>query len=155
MKTLQPIKLIFIVAAYNEERRIAATIESIQKFAHQIIIIDPGSTDSTNSIAMNIFPVTICKTNLAMFDVVGRFDEVVQFINTEISNPWIFPMNCSERFTDSLGAQILEIINSNANIFGIRLYRQSYTMNTRTHERRLYHIAVSYTHLTLPTNREV
>lgn len=53
-------KLSVIIPAYNEEKRIAATLESVdeylskQKYAYEVVIIDNGSNDSTYELVKKI-----------------------------------------------------------------------------------------------------
>ncbi|MCL5435650.1 MAG: glycosyltransferase family 2 protein [Patescibacteria group bacterium] len=53
-------KLSVIIPAYNEERRIAATLESVdaylskQKYSYEVVIIDNGSNDSTYELVKKI-----------------------------------------------------------------------------------------------------
>ncbi len=133
-------KIIFIIAALNEEDRIVSTIKSIKAFAQSIVVLDPGSTDETILRAKSEYDIKTVRVTSDMFDVRGRMAAVRNSFLFDISDEWIFPMNSSERFTEELGEILLKIINNNSSLAAVCIYRQSYTFNAMTHNRSLLYI---------------
>lgn len=41
-------KIILIIAAYNEEKKISAVIKEVAKYVNKIVVVDDGSTDQTS-----------------------------------------------------------------------------------------------------------
>ena len=133
-------KINFIIAAYNEEDRIESVINSIKKFADQIVVLDPGSSDRTIKFAERVFPVQICPVGQDMFNIDSRVGLALKIIKNHSSSEWIFMMNCGERFTDALGVKLLSLINSDLDLCGVSIYRQSYTFGVKTHNQKLFYI---------------
>ncbi len=54
-----------IVAAYNEEQKIAAVLAELCQYPYRVLVVDDGSTDRTSPVALQ-FPVTVLRhiTNL-------------------------------------------------------------------------------------------
>ena len=132
-------KINFIVAAYNEELRICEVINSIKAFADQIIILDPGSSDLTNQLAQETFPVKICKVDKNMFNIEARVNSAFDIIREYSKNDWFLYLNCSEYMPEDLGKKLIDIINKKE-VYGINFYRQSFTFGIKTHRRKLLYI---------------
>jgi len=135
-------KIVFIIAVLNEESRITDTINSISEFAEEIILADAGSTDNTIMLAEAVFPVKVVQVPHDMFNVRGRIQKIINEQPFVMSGRWLFPMNCSERFTMELGNHILRKINNPLyrNNFAYSVYRQSKTFGANTHNRKLLYI---------------
>ena len=56
-------KISIIVPALNEERSIGKVITSLPKIYHQLIIVDNGSTDSTQKIAKKNGAIVLSEKN--------------------------------------------------------------------------------------------
>jgi glycosyltransferase involved in cell wall biosynthesis len=130
-------KINFLISAFNEEDRIKDVISSIKKFADQIVILDPGSTDNTLKYALEVYPIKSCLVTPNFFDVVSRYSAGFRVIQEFTDNDWVIVLNCSEKFTDDLGNKLLELINGQKVLSGIQIYRQSYTFNIETHNQKL------------------
>lgn len=130
-------KINFLISAFNEENRIREVISSIKKFADQIVILDPGSTDNTLNYALEEYPIKSCLVTQNFFDVVSRYRAGFSVIREFTDNDWVIVLNCSEKFTDELGNELLRLINNNKELSGVQIYRQSYTFNVRTHNQKL------------------
>lgn len=133
-------KINFIIAAYNEENRIRDVINSISKFSDQIIVLDPGSSDNTIEFAKKTYPIKVCHVDQDMFNIERRIGSAIEIIKSNSRSEWIFMMNCGERFSNELGERLLSLINSDLSIFGISLYRQSYTFGVKTHNTKIFYL---------------
>ncbi len=132
-------KIVFVIAALNEEARIEAVVESVRAYAHAIILADPGCTDATIERARRMFPVMCVRVPTDMFDIRGRFDAIRRECGPLLDGQWVFPMNCSECFTEPLGARLLQMINAaSPSLSAISVYRQSFTFGKPTHHRRAF-----------------
>ncbi|HIE73332.1 MAG TPA: glycosyltransferase [Flavobacteriales bacterium] len=138
------IKINFIIAAYNEEDRIEGVINSIKKFADQIVILDPGSSDRTVEFATKSYPIQVCLVEKDMFNIESRISSALKIIKSHSTSEWIFMMNCGEKFTDELGVKLLSVINSELDLYGVSIYRQSYTFGIKTHNQKLFYIFRSF-----------
>jgi glycosyltransferase involved in cell wall biosynthesis len=130
-------KINFLISAFNEEDRIKDVILSIKDFADQIIILDPGSTDNTLKYALEEYPIKSCLVTQNFFDIVNRYSAGFKIIKEFTDNDWVFVLNCSEIFTDDLGGELLRLINSDQDLSGVQMYRQSFTFNVKTHSNKI------------------
>jgi hypothetical protein len=73
-----------------------------------------------------------------MFDIQSRMKSVIDVLENDINERYIFPMNASEFITPDLGESMINLINSDTEISGVNIYRQSYTFGCKTHNRILY-----------------
>jgi len=137
-------KINFIIAAYNEEDRIKGVIDSIHEFSDKIIVLDPGSSDKTVEFAKSYPKVCICPVGKDMFDINGRINSALRIIKERSSSEWIFMMNCGERFTKTLGKELVRLINLSPDLCGVSVYRQSYTFDVKTHNQKAFYILQSF-----------
>lgn len=133
-------KINFIIAALNEESRIADVIISIKDFADQIVIMDSGSTDDTVEIAKKLYPVKVCSVTSDFFDIAGRFSVVFPELVKSSSSDWVMYLNCSEYFNKNIGAVLIEKINSDNRLCAIDMYRQSFTFGVPTHTQKFLYV---------------
>lgn len=105
-----------IILTYNEEKNIAACIESIKTIAKRIVIIDSGSSDNT---------VKIAKEKGAEIFIHKWENYSKQYNwgieNTDIDTKWIFRIDADERLTRESAEEIerLCIQNDSTNINGL------------------------------------
>nr|MCH9765772.1 glycosyltransferase family 2 protein [Alphaproteobacteria bacterium] len=85
---------VFIIT-YNEERRIAATIQAAQAFASQIVVVDSGSTDQTCTIARDL------GADVFHNDWVG-YGQQKRFAEDQCQQDWLFNLDADEVVTPEL-----------------------------------------------------
>lgn len=120
-------KITLAVIVKNEDARIGEFIEAHNEWAN-ILIVDDHSTDNTVSIAKNY------KVSIMSFKYDGYFSrknikEI--FKNTETS--WNIICGIGIRIPSAAFYKIEDIQNENPFIYGINLFRQSYSYNHPTH----------------------
>ena len=84
------------IIAQDEERAIAACIESVRGFCGEVLVVDGGSRDRTREIASNITGVTILERP---FDDFARQHE---FARTQARGAWILSIDADERASPEL-----------------------------------------------------
>ena len=99
------IKLSVVVITFNEERKIARCLASVQKVADEILVVDSLSTDNT---------VEICKKYSAR--VISHpfegFIEQKNFALRQAAFPHQLSLDADEALTPELSKRIIEIKNS-------------------------------------------
>jgi cellulose synthase/poly-beta-1,6-N-acetylglucosamine synthase-like glycosyltransferase len=105
----------FIIPAWNEERVIAHTIESLMKFAdkHDIYVVDDGSVDRTSEIAM-----TKLDNVLTLHQNVGKanaMNTVINFYNLPARYDYIIPMDGDSIITKDFIDNTVGILESDEN----------------------------------------
>ena len=96
------VKLSVVIIAFNEEKNIERCLQSVQKVADEIVVLDSGSTDATEQ---------ICKKYAAKF-FYHKFDGHIQQKNRAItyaSNPHILSLDADEALDETLINSILEV----------------------------------------------
>jgi glycosyltransferase involved in cell wall biosynthesis len=98
-------KLSVVIITFNEEKNIARCLESIQKVADDIVVIDSFSTDNTQE---------ICIANGVRF-IQHQFDGHIEQKNwaiTQAKYPHILSLDADEALDKTLIKSILEIKNN-------------------------------------------
>lgn len=100
-------KLSFIVHTKNEEKNIAACINSVKTIADEILVIDMNSSDKTVEIAK--------KKGAKIFQVedMGSADPARNYGISKASFNWILYLDADERLPKTLLGTIKEIIKKN------------------------------------------
>lgn len=106
------------IISYNEEERIAKTIESVLDIAQEIIVVDSYSTDNTKQIAENLG----CKVFLEEWK---GFTKQKNSSLIKCTKEWILCLDCDEIVTKELKQSIINAITANNN--------QSYLINRKTY----------------------
>lgn len=105
-------KLTVIILTKNEEKNIAAAIKSAD-FADEVLVIDSGSTDATQKIALE---------NGARFveHLMGEngFAGQRNFALTKTDADWVFYLDADERILPETAAEIKAIVRENKPIAG-------------------------------------
>lgn len=130
-------KLVVLIGAFNEEKRISDVIDHFKKFADHLCIIDPGSTDNTIDIA-KIKNCHVIKVDKDFFDFKGRIIKAGNFLienNICEESDYFIYVNCSEFFSSKLQETIRNYIEKNPP--AISIYRQSFTFDEKTHSRNM------------------
>ena len=94
-----PIALSVVVIAKNEENRIKDCLDSVAGFADEIIVVDDESTDDTRSIVLKYTD----KIFTRHMELEGKQRN---FGASKARNSWIMILDCDERMTDELKAEI-------------------------------------------------
>lgn len=92
---------VFIITK-NEESRIARTIEAVNQWADEIIVVDSGSTDSTVEIAKSL------GASVHFRDWTG-YGPQKRYAEGLCRNPWVFNIDADEVVTDNLAAEIRKL----------------------------------------------
>jgi glycosyltransferase involved in cell wall biosynthesis len=96
------VKLSVVIITFNEERNIGRCIDSVQKVADEIVIVDSYSTDKTES---------ICKGKGAKF-IQHKFEghiEQKNFAISQATNKYILSLDADEALSEELVKSILEV----------------------------------------------
>lgn len=96
------IKISAIIITYNEERNIKRCLESLQKIADEIIVVDSFSTDKTKE---------ICQSYRTLF-IENPFEGHIQqknFAKSQASHDYILSLDADEALTPELEDKILNI----------------------------------------------
>lgn len=99
-------KLALLILTYNEEKNIAACIQSAP-IADEIIVIDSGSTDQTAAIAIRLGAKVITRP-MAEDGFAGQRN----FALTQTAADWVLYLDADERLTPELNAEIRDAMLS-------------------------------------------
>ena len=97
-------KISAVIIAYNEERRIAATLRALD-FCDEIVVVDSGSTDATVSICRQFN----CRIFTRAFDGYGTQKE---FAVSKASNDWVLAIDADEIISDALKREIISAFST-------------------------------------------
>jgi len=106
------------IISYNEEANLARTLESVSKFASEIIIVDSFSTDKTEEIALRF------KANFYRETWKGYIEQKNSALH-KCTQPWILCLDCDEEVSPELLDNIAMAVKSNS--------KRSYLVNRKTH----------------------
>ena len=150
-KTKKTPKLTVIILTKNEERNIADCLASVQ-WADEVVVFDAFSQDRTVEMAR--------EAGATVFQ--HPFQNFAQQRNAAldaVDSDWVFFVDADERATPELAAEIRRAIQDESRS-GWWVPRHNYIFGRVIRHAGWYpdyqlRLPVSYTHLTLPTNREV
>ena len=116
-------KISACIVAFNEEKNIAAALESVS-WADEILIVDSESEDATRLIAESLGAKVLTQKWLG-------FSKQKQFAADRAAHDWIFSLDADERISDQLKDEILKLKQSaETNLAdGYRIPRLSFYMN--------------------------
>jgi glycosyltransferase involved in cell wall biosynthesis len=96
------VKLSVVVISKNEEKRIAECLASVA-WADEIVVVDSGSTDATCEIAR--------RHGATVHDIPWKgFGPQKQAAVELATHDWILNIDCDERVTDELGAELRTLL---------------------------------------------
>lgn len=117
-------KLSVAIITYNEEDHIQACLDSVNKLANEIIVLDSFSTDGTES---------ICRKNAGVQFFQHAFDGHIQQKNRALnmcSGEWILSIDADERVSPELCRSIESFLSRNpGDIAGVKFPRLAYHMH--------------------------
>lgn len=116
------IKLSAVVLTKNEERNIKDCLESVYKWADEILIIDDMSTDNTLDIARKYTDRIISKK----MDVEGVHRN---FAYLQAKNIWVLSLDADERATEELKTEIEEAVKEGVKYNGYTIPRRNFIGN--------------------------
>lgn len=99
-----------IILTKNEEVNLPDCLDSIKEFAQRIIVVDSGSTDKTEEIAVNFgadFYVHPFENNARQFN--WALD------NLNIKTKWTFRLDADERLTPELCEELVHLMSEHEN----------------------------------------
>ena len=96
------VRISVVIITFNEERDLAACLDSVQKIADEIIIVDSFSTDKTAIIARTYNAIVI------PHEFMG-YGEQKNFATHKATNDWILSLDADEVLTTELQESILKI----------------------------------------------
>ena len=99
-----------VLATYNEEKNIAACLDSIKGIADEIVVVDGSSSDKTVSIAKKYGARIKITTNKKNFHINK------QMAIDMATCYWIFQLDADERVAPKLAKEIKSIINNQSSI---------------------------------------
>jgi len=91
-----------VIITLNAAEQLEACLESVV-FAHEIIVVDSGSSDATTEIALKYGARVIVQPWLG-------FGPQKQFAVSQARNDWVLCLDADERMSDSLRESILETL---------------------------------------------
>lgn len=119
MKTLS-----VVLATYNEEKNLAACLESLKDIADEIIIVDGSSTDKTVEIAKKYEAEVKITTNKPNFHINK------QMAIDMATKDWILQMDADEHVSKELKKEIEAILeNENKEFSGYWMPRKNWFIN--------------------------
>ena len=99
-------KLSVVISAYNEEKRIAACLDSL-KFAQEIVVVNNSSTDKTEEIARKYTSKVFKQENDPL-----KLDILKNLGFEKASNEWILSLDADEVVSKGLAEEISEVLKS-------------------------------------------
>jgi glycosyltransferase involved in cell wall biosynthesis len=95
-------KITAIIITLNEEKKLAGCLESLSGIADEIVIVDSGSTDETESIARRF-------TDKFYFNKWPGYAAQKNLAAEKSSSDWILSLDADERLSEELKRSILQI----------------------------------------------
>lgn len=96
-----------VLIVKNEQDHLATCLDSVKDWADQIVILDAGSTDNTQEIALRYTPHFYQNSGWPGF---GKQRQIAQ---TYVSTDYVFWIDADERVTDELKQSILQAVKEN------------------------------------------
>jgi glycosyltransferase involved in cell wall biosynthesis len=109
-------RLSAVMVVKNEEEKLAGALASVEELAQEIVVVDTGSTDATQQIAMEHPKVKLLRTDFA------GFGAAKQFALEAATGDWVLVMDADERVSPELAAKLRQL-ESNEQLRGQGGYR--------------------------------
>jgi glycosyltransferase involved in cell wall biosynthesis len=117
--------LTVILPCKNERLNIRPCIESVKSIADEVLVADSGSTDGTVDIARQIGGCRIIQREYV------HSGDFKNWAIPQAAHPWVLIVDADERVTESLAAEIQQILETGPEYDGYWIYRQSYLCGHR------------------------
>ena len=104
------IKLTVFLPAYNEEKRIINTLESIVEWADEVVVLDKSSTDSTRALVASTFP----SVKVVEIPHSGKGEEDYKELFKYAEHDWVFICTCAEVVTKQLVMSLTDFFEHQA-----------------------------------------
>lgn len=114
-------KLSVVLAVYNEEKFLGRCLESVEKIADEIVIVDGESTDKTVEIAKKFKAKIISRLNNPI-----NFHLQKKIAIDAARGDWILQLDADEAVSPALASEIERIINSDPNENGFWIPRANF-----------------------------
>lgn len=106
------IKLSLCMIVKNEESNLRNSLNSVCKFADEIIIVDTGSSDNTISIAKEF------TEKVFHYNWCNDFSKARNFSVEKASNDWVLILDADEEVTEFNKKSVMEYIQNNEHLVG-------------------------------------
>lgn len=117
-------QLSVIIITRNEENHIAACVKHAAEFAHEVIVIDNGSTDTTAKVAE--------AAGAAVTSVPGLDFSYMRNVGKEQAHgPWLLYLDTDERLSDQLIKEVRAVISAERSEAAYTCYRHNYFFGKR------------------------
>lgn len=116
-------KISVVLAVFNEEENLKKCLDSVRRFAFEIVIVDGGSSDKTVGIAKSYGARVINSDNPPVFHVNKN-----KAIDKATGN-WILQLDADEVVSKELCEEILKVANENDDINGYWIPRSNFFLN--------------------------
>jgi len=101
-------KISLVINTLNEEKYIAACINSAKSVADEIIVCDMHSDDNTVSIAESL------GAKIVYHERTGYVEPARFFAISQASHEWVLVLDADEQFTEKLGLELKKIVENNS-----------------------------------------
>ena len=112
-------KISATIITLNEEKKLARALESLVDIADEIIVVDSGSTDQTESIARRY-------TDKVFFNKWDGYTAQKNFATEKASHDWILSLDADECLSDHLRDTIIHIKDKKADVAAYRFPRKTF-----------------------------
>src|SRR5260370_26156235 len=112
-------KITAIIIPLNEEKKLAGCLESLSGIADEIVIVDSGSTDGTESIARRF-------TDKFYFNKWPGYAAQKNLAAEKSSSDWILSLDADERLSEELRRSISRIKTTDVSISAFKFLRKTY-----------------------------
>jgi glycosyltransferase involved in cell wall biosynthesis len=115
---MPPVSVVLIT--YNEEGKVRAALESA-RWADEIVVVDSYSTDRTTDICREF-------TDRVYIEKWRGFSGQKSYAVGLAKNDWVFVLDADERITDSLAAEVRDVMKNGPGKDGYRCARRNHFM---------------------------
>jgi len=113
-------KLSVAIATFNEEENIGDCLNSVQRLADEIVVVDGDSVDKTVQIAKKYGARVISTTNKTMFHTNK------QMAIDACKGKWILQLDADERVSSGLKKEIIKVTSHKTKFSGFWIPRKNY-----------------------------
>src|SRR5581483_6186452 len=111
-------KISATIITLNEEKKLARALESLVPVVDEIVVVDSGSADSTESIARHF-------TDRFLFNKWPGYAAQKNYAAAQASNDWILSLDADECLSSELQHSIIEIKKTPLSVAGYKFPRKT------------------------------